>query len=130
MTIAFYCVFLAFLVNYLPKIPTAFAMYKLDNRYDNEHPRDQQSRLTGFGKRALSAHLNSFEIFPAFAVSVIISHLSEADPNDIDTLAIVFVVSRLVYIGLYLANMHLLRSTVWSVGFASVIFLFLLPIIG
>lgn len=39
-------------------------------RYDNHHPRAQQARLTGFGARALAAHLNSIEAFPLFAAGV------------------------------------------------------------
>ncbi len=47
--------------------PVAFAMNKLDG-YDNKHPREQQSKLTGFGARALAAHQNCFESLPAFYI--------------------------------------------------------------
>ncbi len=130
MTIAFACICIAFLVSYLPKIPTAIAMYRMDKRYDNNYPRDQQSRLTGFGKRAYSAHLNSFEIFPGFAAAVILSHISLGSSDTLDNLSIAFVLSRLVYIGLYLADLATLRSLVWTIGFGIVIAIFLLPIFG
>lgn len=125
MTVAIYCIIFAFILSYLPKIPVAIAMYKLDNRYDNNYPRDQQARLTGFGKRALSAHLNSFEIFPAFAAAVIVAHIVTGPSSLVDNLAVAFVLSRIVYIILYLANLAWLRSLVWAIGFFIVLAIFL-----
>jgi uncharacterized MAPEG superfamily protein len=52
MTIIYASIFFSFLLIYIAKIPVAYAMYKLDNKYDNSYPRDQQARLTGWGKRA------------------------------------------------------------------------------
>lgn len=127
MTTYFLCVLIAFLLSYLPKIPTAWAMYKLDNRYDNNHPRGQQERLTGFGKRAYSAHMNSFEIFPAFAAAVIIAHITGVNAEILNQLSIGFVASRVLYIALYLVNYSFLRSTVWAVGTGIVVWIFLLP---
>jgi uncharacterized MAPEG superfamily protein len=129
MTIAYFCILLAFLTIYLAKVPTAIAMYKLDNRYDNSHPRDQQFRLTGWGKRAASAHYNSFEIFPAFAVSVIIANIINSNMEWLNILSITFVISRLFYIAFYIYDYNSLRSAVWGIGFFSVIGIFLLPLL-
>ncbi|MCC5814246.1 MAG: MAPEG family protein [Leptospira sp.] len=126
MTIYFLCVLIAFLLNYLPKVPTAWFMNKVDSGYDNRYPRDQQAKLTGMGKRALGAHLNSFEIFPAFAAAVIIAHITGANVEILNYLSIAFVVSRIFYIAFYLLNLHLIRSTVWTIGFGIVIWIFLL----
>lgn len=130
MTIAYFCILLAFLTIYLAKVPTAIAMYKLDNHYDNSHPREQQARLTGWGKRAASAHYNSFEIFPAFAASIIIANITHSNLEWLNILSITFVISRLFYIGLYLCNYNTLRSAVWGIGFFSVIGIFLLPLVS
>ena len=115
MTFPFYCVAAAFLLNYLSKVPLAHAMNQ-ESSYDNRHPRDQQARLTGWGRRALAAHLNSFEITPIFAVSVIVAHLFQADPSSMNTWAAVFVGSRIVYHILYMANIHVARTSIWGVG--------------
>jgi uncharacterized MAPEG superfamily protein len=116
MDIPFLCIFIAFLLNYVSKIPVGFAMAKLKGGYNNYQPREQQAELTGWGKRALGAHLNSFEIFPAFASAVIIAHMVSVDEHKLMLLSITFIISRLVYILLYLANKGTLRSLVWFVG--------------
>ena len=86
----------------------------------------QQARLTGWGARALAANQNSFEITPIFAVAVITAHLFQADPWWSAMLAALFVVSRVLYIILYLRDVNLLRSTVWTVGLVCCIALFVL----
>ena len=124
MDIPFFCVFLAFLLNYFTKIPVAMAMAKQPGGYDNHHPRDQASRLTDWGKRALAAHLNGFEIFPAFAAAVILAHLANADAMSISVLSVTFVASRLVYVYMYLIDKSTLRSLVWGIGVLCIILMF------
>lgn len=119
MTIPFYCVFAAFILIYLAKIPVGMSMAKLGG-YDNRNARDQQAKLTGAGKRALAAHLNSFEGFPIFAAAVIIAHLKGANPDTSSTLAILYVVSRVAYIAAYVGDRPTLRSSVWFVGMLAI----------
>ena len=128
MNIPFLCVFLAFIMNYLTKLPVAMAMAKSNGGYDNSLPRDQQASLTGWGKRALGAHLNSFEISPAFAAAVIIAHLASVSAMTLSLLSIIFIASRLLYIILYLADLSTLRSTVWFIGLICVATIFSLAI--
>ena len=54
------------------KAPVALAQSKEGRGYDNRNPRVQQSRLTGFGARALAAHQNMIEAFPVFAAGVLV----------------------------------------------------------
>ena len=76
MTYPFYCMAAAFLLTYLTKAPLAMAMAKeSESGYDNRNPRDQQARLSGWGKRSLAAHQNSFEVTPVFAAAVIAAYL-------------------------------------------------------
>ena len=65
------CAIIAALLPYLAKAPVAIAMNKLDG-YDNRHPRAQQSKLTGFGARALAAHQNSFESLLIFTIALVV----------------------------------------------------------
>ena len=127
MTTPFVCVFAAFLLCMVTKAPVALAMNRKPGGYDNRHPRDQQSDLEGWGRRALAAHLNSFEAFPGFAAAVIVAHLAAADPVWSSWIAVVFVVSRIAYTALYLANVHVWRSLVWSIGWGATVLLFILP---
>lgn len=130
MYIPFFCIFIAFILNYLTKIPVAMAMAKAPNGYDNHLPREQQALLTGLGKRALGAHLNSFEIFPAFASSVIVAHIAKVDPTTLTILSVVFVISRIMYWICYLLDQSTLRSTIWGIGIVCVTILFFKAIFG
>ncbi|MEO8800039.1 MAG: MAPEG family protein [Polyangiaceae bacterium] len=131
MTIAFWCLPVAFLLIYASKIPVAIAQVKAGGgRYDNHHPRDQQAALTGWGKRAISAHLNGFEGFAGFAAAVLVAHAAGGNAHTADVLAVAYVVTRVLYVGLYLADVATLRSAVWAVGLFATLWLFVLPAFG
>lgn len=123
MTIPFYCVLAAALLIYLAKAPVGVAMKRLGG-YDNRNAREQQARLTGWGKRALYAHNNAFEGFPIFAAAVIIAHLKNADPTLSSYAAITYVVSRIFYTAAYIGDKPTARSTFWMIGMFAVIALF------
>lgn len=116
MTTPLFCVLLAFALNYLSKIPLMIAMSREGKGYDNKNPREQQARLTGWGKRALAAHQNSFEVAPLFAACVFVGHLTSGNPGLSSLLAIGFIMSRVLYIALYLTNRDMFRSLIWSSG--------------
>lgn len=96
------------------------AMGKQPGGYDNKYPRGQQAELSGWGKRALGAHLNGFEIFPAFAAAVVIGTMAQVDPNWLMILSLFFLVSRIIYLILYLMNLSTLRTTIWILGAISI----------
>lgn len=123
MTFAYWCVLVAAL---LPFAMTVSA--KLGGRFgprDNHNPREFLETLRGWQKRAHWAQQNGFEAFPMFAAAVIIAHLAGAAQSTVDLLAGVFVVARIAYGLLYIADRALLRSLAWFVGLASVIGLFI-----
>jgi len=129
MTIPFICIFLAFLLNLVSKGPVAAAMAKETGGYDNSTPRDQQARLEGWGRRAVAAHLNGFEAFPAFAAAVLVATAAGADPLWMTRLSIAYVVARALYVPLYILDFDRVRSLVWTVGFGTTVGLFLLPVL-
>ena len=116
MTIPFWCLFISALLIYLAKAPVAKAMSEEGRGYDNRHPRAQQARLTGFGARALAAHQNSFEIFPLFVAGVLMAHTTQTQGFLIDALAVTFVISRVLYLICYWADLHWQRSVIWGIG--------------
>lgn len=131
MSIAFWCIFISALLIFVAKAPVARAMISEgQGRYDNRHPRAQQARLTGFGARALAAHLNSFEAFPLFAAGVFMAHLGNADGAWVDALAVTFVVARVLYLICYWADLHWQRSVVWVIGLLCSLLLMLAPVLG
>jgi len=128
MTIPLFCVFVAFVLIYVPKMIVAVAQARMAGGYDNHHPRDQQAKLEGWGRRAFAAHMNAFEGFAPFAASVLVAHVGHGDPGLASALAIGFVVARVAYTFAYLADTSTLRSTLWVGGFLCTCGLFLLPL--
>lgn len=115
MTILIWCLFFAALLPYLAKAPVALAMNKLGG-YDNNHPREQQSKLTGFGARALAAHQNAFESLIIFAPAVLVAIATNTVTETVQLLAVVHVCARVLYNALYLMDIGVLRSLVWAVA--------------
>lgn len=129
MSIPFWCLFFAALLIYLAKIPVAKAMREEGRGYDNHHPRAQQARLTGFGARAVAAHQNSIEMFPLFAAGVLMAHTTEVFGWWVDLLAILFIVTRVLYLLFYWRDLAWQRSLVWTVGLVCCLLLMLSPAI-
>lgn len=109
MQTALICVLIAGLMPYLW---TAVAKV-VGPRYDNRDVRSWQARLSGRAHRAHAAHLNSFEAFPLFAVAVLVAQFGGADAARVNTLAITFIVLRLLYGLAYLLDIAPLRSLLW-----------------
>lgn len=118
MAILIWCLFIAALLPYIAKGPVAVAMNKLGG-YDNNHPREQQSNLTGFGARALAAHQNAFESLIIFSTAVLVAIATKHIGETVQTLAMVHIGARVVYHVLYLMNIGTLRSVVWGVATVS-----------
>ncbi|WP_206483513.1 MAPEG family protein [Thalassotalea sp. G2M2-11] len=115
MTVLIYCLFIALLLPYLGKIPVAIAMHRLGG-YDNNHPRAQQAKLTGFGARALAAHQNAFESLMIFAPAILLAIATHQTGQWVQQLALLHVGARVVYQILYLVNISVLRSLVWGIA--------------
>lgn len=119
MPIAYWCVLAAGLLPYAGAI-----IAKSKKGFDNANPREWLARQEGFRARANAAQLNSFESFPLFAAAVIVAQLRGAPVDQVNSLALVFVAARLVYLAMYLANLPVLRSLAWLVGVICVVALF------
>ena len=124
------CLPIGFLLVYAPKAPLSFAMARQPEGYDNAHPRDQQARLTGWGRRAGAAHANGFESFPAFAAGVLAVQVTGANPHWAAIFAVIYVISRALYVAAYVGGIATARSLVWAVGFVCSIALMVLPIVS
>jgi len=130
MNLSFLAIAIAFSLLYLSKLPVGLAQSQFPEGYDNSNTRVQQAKLTGWGRRALSAHHNTIEAFPGFAASVIVAYLLEADSATVELLCAVFLVSRVAFIILYIKDYPRLRSGAWGVGFIATLSLFGLGIMG
>ncbi|MGH8330260.1 MAG: MAPEG family protein [Pseudomonas fluorescens] len=126
MSIPFWCVFISALLIYVARMPVAKAMND-QGGYDNHLPRQQQAQLTGFGARALAAHKNCFEAFILFAVGVLMAHTTQTAGWLIDLLAIIFVITRIIYLLCYWVDLAWQRSLVWFVGLVCSLLLMISP---
>lgn len=115
-TVAYWCVLVAAL---LPLVCAGIAksgMFTVSPKkggYDNNNPRAWLARQTDWRARANAAQANTLEALPFFFAAVIIAHQLQAGQAMLDILAFMFVVLRLAYIVVYVADMAKTRSAVW-----------------
>lgn len=122
MNTLIYCLIAAALLPYLAKIPVAIAMNKLGG-YDNNHPRDQQAKLQGFGARALAAHQNAFESLIVFSAAILLAIVTNTVNESVQLFAILHIGFRVAYHILYLVNIGVMRSICWAVAIGSSFFI-------
>ena len=115
-TVAYWCVlFMAI----LPVACAGLAKYGMfgksrrDGGYDNHNPRAWLARQIDWRGRANAAQANTFEALPFFFAAVIIAHQLQAQQTVVDILAFVFVVLRISYVLMYVADMAKTRSAIW-----------------
>ncbi|HTH44088.1 MAG TPA: MAPEG family protein [Oxalicibacterium sp.] len=122
MTLAYWSILIAGL---LPAVTVAIAKFGAKD-FDNNAPRNWLEKQQGVRSRADAAHRNHFEAFPFFAAGILVAQLCHVPQGRIDMLAATFIVLRVVYTALYLADRATLRSLCWALGYLCVIALFVL----
>ena len=90
-----------------------FSKSRRDGGYDNHNPRAWLSKQTDWRARANAAQANTFEALPFFFAAVIIAHQLQARQTVVDILALMFVVLRVAYVLMYVADMAKTRSVIW-----------------
>jgi len=125
-TIAYWCVLIAAL---LPIACAALAKYGMmstprrEGGFDNHNPRGWPAKQTDWRGRANAAQQNTFEALPFFFAAVIIAHTLQAAQTRLDILALLFIVLRIAYIMMYVADLAKARSAVWAVALLVNIFI-------
>jgi uncharacterized MAPEG superfamily protein len=95
-----------------------FSKSRRDGGYDNHNPRAWLAKQTDWRARANAAQANTFEALPFFFAAVIIAHQLQARQAVVDILAFMFIVLRIAYIMMYVADMAKTRSAVWVLALA------------
>ena len=75
--------------------------------------RDKDQETSEFFGRANRALKNLFETLPIFIGLVLISIIKEVDNS---SLALLWLISRAIYIPLYIFGVNYLRTAVWAIG--------------
>jgi uncharacterized MAPEG superfamily protein len=117
MTIAHWCLFAAGLLHIVSRFPMSVAQSREGGGYDNRSPREQQARLTGWGRRARAVHENQIESFPLFAAGVLVALTAAPRSSTVDALALTYIAARVAFGFFYLADIAALRSLAWTVGY-------------
>ncbi len=94
-----------------------FSKPRREGGFDNHNPRAWLAKQTDWRARANAAQANCFEALPFFIGAVLASQQLGANQTLVDLLALLYIVARILYVMLYLADSAKLRSTVWSVAF-------------
>ncbi len=87
--------------------------------YDNAMPRQWLASQTGWRARAHAAQSNSFEALPFFIGAVALAQHGGAEAARLDTLAVIYVALRVVYVALYIADRANARSLAWALALAT-----------
>ena len=131
MQLSYLCILVACL---LPIVAAGIAKWGSFTRppsqggYDNRDPRAWLAQQTGRRARANAAQANSFEALPLFIAAVLAAQQMQVAQSLIDGLAMTFVVLRVGYIGLYVANLATARTLVWLAGLSVTVALLLAPL--
>ena len=96
--------------------------------YDNHNPRAWMAQQEGRRARANAAQQNGFEAFPFFAVAVALALFRGVDTTTVALCGWFFIAMRIAYIYFYVSDRATLRSIVWILGLASVIWLYVLAL--
>jgi uncharacterized MAPEG superfamily protein len=118
-TLAYWCVLIAAV---LPIVCAGIAKYGMfstppdQGGYDNRNPRAWLARQSDWRGRANAAQANTFEALPFFFAAVIIAHSLQASQTRLDILALAFVILRIAFVVMYLADLDKARSVVWTLA--------------
>lgn len=86
--------------------------------------------LRGWAGRAVRAHENLKENYPAFAVAVLLLLVAGGQgERATEIAAIAFLVARLVHMGAYLAGVPIIRTLAWATGWVATLVI-LLQVVG
>lgn len=123
MSIAYWCILAAAVLPYAwYGVARVFA-----GRIDNHDPRLGMGQLAeGRARRANNAQYNAFEAFAPFAAAVLMAQFAGVDAARISQIAIGFIVLRVLHGLFYVANVQVLRSLVWALGYGCVLWLMVL----
>lgn len=113
------------IVGLMPVVCAGIAKWGAKD-YDNHNPRDWMAHQEGFRARANAAQQNCFEAFPLFAVGIMLASLGGADGDVLESVGWFFVAMRAAYIACYVTDKATLRSVFWTLGYAAVIYLYVL----
>ncbi len=119
-TLAYWCVLLAAVLPIACAGLAKWGKFGISRRqggFDNHNPRAWLAKQVDWRGRANAAQANSFEALPFFIGAILIAHQLGANQTQVDVMALLYIVLRVLYVMLYVADVSTLRSIVWGLAF-------------
>lgn len=86
--------------------------------FDNRNPRAWLASQDGWRARGDAAQQNQFEGLPFFFAAVLFAVYNDADVTRLALLMCAWLILKIAYIGLYLADRASIRSLAWGLALA------------
>ncbi|MCF6807337.1 MAPEG family protein [Thiotrichales bacterium 19S9-12] len=113
--LSYWCIIFAAIMPYLFIIIAKAQKGYVKNH--NHAPRIYLKNLSGYRARAHWASQNSFEALPFFIAAILAANLlGSVHFSTLNTLAVSFIIARLVYGFCYILDFATLRSFVWLIA--------------
>lgn len=126
MTTALWCLFITAMIPSLLAFTGGYLRHKELGKADNKNPRQQYAQATGVVSRAFAAQQNAWEALILLAAALLAASIAGVPQADLATVAIVFVVARVLHAVFYLADKDMLRSLAYLVALVSIIYIFVM----
>lgn len=81
--------------------------------------RDKLPQMSVVAGRLNRAKNNMLEVLPMFLALALMALVKDRDTNEVTRAALVFLISRVVYVPAYVSGIPMLRSLVWLLGIVS-----------
>lgn len=121
-----------FIVALLPMVLACIGGYlrsKQPEGFDNQHPRQQQAKLTGMAARVVAAQQNAWEALIFYTAACVLAYVSGVYLDTLAYPATLFLLSRLLHPVFYALNMDKLRSLVFMLGLLATLYILIVSMI-
>ena len=92
-------------------------------------PRDNPVQITGVAGRLFRALNNHFEALVLFTIAVVVVTLGSKSTALTENCAWLYLASRVLYVPAYASGIPLLRSLIWTAGFAATVVMLVVAIV-
>ncbi|AFJ03099.1 putative membrane protein [Methylophaga frappieri] len=115
-----------FIVSLLPMtlaIIGGYLRFRQFDQFDNHHPRQQQTKLSGLAARIYAAQQNAWESLIFYAVACLLAFISSIDLDTLSYAALLFLACRILHPVFYALNQASFRSLVFMVGWLANVYI-------
>ena len=122
-TIPYYCLFFAVIMPYIIATCSVYYRKAQFGSINDKQPRAQANQLEGAGARVVAAQCNAWEALIVFAIALHTATLAGVDPQSMTQASLIFVGARILHPIFYVADIAMLRSLSFIIGFGSCLYL-------